>query len=155
MRKDYAKKIAKLLRNNGISCGNIKGNGSTSPADGDKYDSYFVWEPGETGEGYRHLYLNYKMDGKTGGKIVEILQTSELPYIWDGNEASCIKLAAMEFEICKRCKRCAVNSVYVGTCKGCIDKIHLEKKLWKDYSDCSTKDKKGPCDDKKCKIHGR
>jgi len=89
--KMQAKAIVKLLRNNGIHVGVIRGNGTTSPVGADNYTAHFAIEPLSS---YRRvvaneLYLNFKMDKKTGKKIDSILKKNGIAYTWSGDDSDC------------------------------------------------------------------
>lgn len=151
MRKEFAKQLCKLLKNNNIKAGNIKGNGTTEPDNPRGYDVHFTWENHDKEEGYKYLYLNFKAE--LGQEIKKVLDRAEIPYWWNGESHTCFKLIPMKIEFCQKCKKTTPKEYY-HICKECSNQLHLQKKLWKDYDNCTTKDKKGACDDPECPTHG-
>jgi hypothetical protein len=89
--KEQAKKIAKLLRDNGIRAGVVRGNGTTSPAGADKYTAYITIEPPSKFRGFvkNELLMSFTMDIKTGKKISEILTKNNVKFTWSQNDYDC------------------------------------------------------------------
>lgn len=88
---EVAKVITKILRKEGIKSAVLRGNHTTDVPKSDDYDAYFAINPDDCGE---WLYLNFEMDGgKTSARIREALTKHEIPFTWNGGEASCFQFA--------------------------------------------------------------
>lgn len=89
--KEEAKRIAKILRKYGLRCGVIRGNGSTSPSNGDKYPLYFTIEPKSRLDTYDYnrdeITLNYIFE--LAPEIEKALKENKISYEWDGSTSSC------------------------------------------------------------------
>ena len=91
---EAAKEVAKILRKAGIRTAVLRGNGTTSTLGSKPYDAYFAIE--RTDDWGSHasnpvIYLNFKMNGKTGKAIKEALDKAGGFYVWEGNDFSAFR----------------------------------------------------------------
>ena len=82
-----AKGLAQILKEKGVKCQVLRGNGSTSPAGSNKATNFFTVEKDDE---TNKLYLNFDMTDENAENIIKVLKEAHIPFVWEGDLGSCI-----------------------------------------------------------------